>query len=159
MSTDNEPSDSLRVVNAVLTQLDQIRKFPNVLILTTSNLTSTIDLAFIDRADIKQFIGNPSLEAIYHIYQSATDELKRVKIIDDNEYDLAEYQILLSKLASRSSGLSGRALRKIPFLAHSLYLHGESTVTMINYLAAMLLAIEKHLVDCKNVNRGIENGH
>jgi SpoVK/Ycf46/Vps4 family AAA+-type ATPase len=45
----NEPSDAIRVVNALLTQLDQIKRYPNVLILTTSNITGAIDLAFVDR--------------------------------------------------------------------------------------------------------------
>ncbi len=45
----SEPSDAIRVVNALLTQLDQIRRHPNVLILTTSNVTGAIDIAFIDR--------------------------------------------------------------------------------------------------------------
>ena len=72
-----EPSDSIRVVNAVLTQLDSIRHFPNVLILTTSNITGAIDLAFVDRADIKQYIGPPSQAAIYSIYYSCIIELKR----------------------------------------------------------------------------------
>lgn len=76
----NEPSDSLRVVNAVLTQLDQLRMYPNILVLTTSNLTSTIDLAFIDRADLKQFIGEPSVEAIYEIFSMAIQELISVRI-------------------------------------------------------------------------------
>ena len=38
----SEPSDAIRVVNALLTQLDQIKAAPNVLILTTSNITGTI---------------------------------------------------------------------------------------------------------------------
>lgn len=75
-----EPSDSIRVVNALLTQLDQIRKYPNVLILTTSNLTEAIDLAFIDRADIRQFIGHPTYQAIYKIYASCLKELMRVNV-------------------------------------------------------------------------------
>lgn len=45
----SEPSDAIRVVNALLTQLDQIRRHPNVLILTTSNISGAIDIAFIDR--------------------------------------------------------------------------------------------------------------
>ena len=45
----SEPSDAIRVVNALLTQLDQIKRHPNVLILTTSNVTGAIDLAFVDR--------------------------------------------------------------------------------------------------------------
>lgn len=77
----NEPSDSLRVVNAVLTQLDQLRMYSNILILTTSNLTATIDFAFIDRADLKQFIGEPSAEAIYEIYLMAINELILVSTV------------------------------------------------------------------------------
>ena len=46
----SEPSDAIRVVNALLTQLDQVKRFPNVLILTTSNVTGAIDLAFVDRS-------------------------------------------------------------------------------------------------------------
>ena len=80
----SEPSDAIRVVNALLTQIDKLSRFPNVLVLTTSNITGTarrapllrnidcathlsihcplgaIDLAFVDRADIKQYIGLPS---------------------------------------------------------------------------------------------------
>ena len=44
-----ECSDSLRMVNSLLTQLDSIKRFPNVLVLATSNLTGSIDQAFIDR--------------------------------------------------------------------------------------------------------------
>lgn len=37
----------------------QIKSFSNVLILCTSNLSDAIDDAFVDRADVKQYIGNP----------------------------------------------------------------------------------------------------
>lgn len=50
----SEPSDAIRVVNALLTQLDQIRRYPNVLILTTSNISGAIDIAFIDRLEDTQ---------------------------------------------------------------------------------------------------------
>lgn len=73
-----EPSDSMRVVNAVLTQIDQLQRFPNILILTTSNLSESIDSAFVDRADLKQFIDYPSPVAIYHILESAIIELTKV---------------------------------------------------------------------------------
>ena len=46
----NEPSDAIRVVNALLTQIDQIKRHSNVVILTTSNVTGAIDLAFVDRS-------------------------------------------------------------------------------------------------------------
>lgn len=56
-------------------------RFPNVLIVTTSNISGTIDLAFVDRADIKQYIGLPSRAAIYQIYYSCINEMKRVRFI------------------------------------------------------------------------------
>lgn len=47
----------LQVVNALLTQLDKLKSRKNCLVMTTSNLSGAIDNAFIDRADIKQYIG------------------------------------------------------------------------------------------------------
>lgn len=76
----NEPSDAMRVVNALLTQLDQIRTLQNVIVLTTSNISEAIDVAFIDRADMKIFIGTPSLVARYAILRSCIKELQRVSI-------------------------------------------------------------------------------
>lgn len=76
----NEPSDSIRVVNAVLTQIDQIKRYSNVLILATSNMTGSIDLAFVDRADIKQYLGLPTANAIFQIYYSCVKELLKVLI-------------------------------------------------------------------------------
>ena len=90
---------AVRVVNALLTQLDQLKRLSNVLVVTTSNgrrtlatspgswiildlffvfsspldlfmyvwltaahanvVTGAIDTAFVDRADLKLYIGNP----------------------------------------------------------------------------------------------------
>lgn len=72
-----EPSDALRVVNAVLTQLDKLKQRKNVLIMTTSNISQSIDGAFVDRADIKQYVGPPPPQAIYWILKSCLDELMR----------------------------------------------------------------------------------
>lgn len=66
---------TLQVVNALLTQLDKLKQFPNVLVMATSNLAGSIDSAFIDRADIKQYVGLPSPEAIYWILSSCLREL------------------------------------------------------------------------------------
>ncbi|XP_074564249.1 pachytene checkpoint protein 2 homolog [Curcuma longa] len=38
----SEPSNSIRVVNALLTQMDKLKSWPNVIILTTSNITTAI---------------------------------------------------------------------------------------------------------------------
>lgn len=77
----SEPSDSIRVVNALLTQLDRLKSWPNVLVLTTSNVTGAIDIAFVDRADIKAYIGPPSVWARYEILRSCVKELCRVGIL------------------------------------------------------------------------------
>jgi SpoVK/Ycf46/Vps4 family AAA+-type ATPase len=39
----NEPGDAVRVVNAVLTSLDALKRRPNVLVLCTSNLIASVD--------------------------------------------------------------------------------------------------------------------
>jgi hypothetical protein len=36
-----------RVVNALLTQLDALKNYPNVMVLTTTNITQAVDLAFV----------------------------------------------------------------------------------------------------------------
>ncbi|MGH0136413.1 UNVERIFIED_CONTAM: hypothetical protein FKN15_061060 [Acipenser sinensis] len=141
-----EPSDAIRVVNSVLTQLDQIKRNPNVVILTTSNVTEKIDLAFVDRADIKQYIGPPSPAAIFKIYLSCLDELMKCQIIYPRqqlltlrelemlgflENKVSELSLLLNKIAQKSKGLSGRALRKLPFLAHALYIQVLFTFYLI----------------------------
>lgn len=146
-----EPKDAMRVVNALLTQLDSLKHYPNVIILATSNLASTIDLAFIDRADIKQFIGFPALKAIYEIYRSMLNELMRVGIVssvDIPDFSCAE-DSALKQLSEKSKGLSGRALRKLPYLAHAVHLHGGSIskISYEDFLKAIEQALDKHISD------------
>ncbi len=81
LTASSQPSDAVRVVNAVLTQIDALRQMDNVIILTTSNITEAIDLAFVDRADIKQYIGLPTHPARYEILRGCMTELMRVGII------------------------------------------------------------------------------
>lgn len=58
----SEPADAVRAVNALLTALDSLKGLPNVMLLTTSNITEAIDAAFLDRVDIKAYLGPPSLQ-------------------------------------------------------------------------------------------------
>ncbi|GJJ07734.1 hypothetical protein Clacol_001939 [Clathrus columnatus] len=76
-----EPSDALRVVNALLTQLDKLRHKKNVLVMATSNLVQAIDSAFIDRADIIQYVGLPPREAIYEILRTCLMELIKKGVV------------------------------------------------------------------------------
>jgi len=130
-----EPSDSIRVVNALLTQLDRLKTCPNVLVMTTSNITDAIDVAFVDRADLKLYVGPPDLRARFAILQSCVDELLRAHVlhppfeclplallaqIDD---DGSSRNVALTKrlhaAAAAADGASGRMLRKLPLLAVS----------------------------------------
>lgn len=94
----NEPSDALRVsksstmfylliaqqvVNALLTQLDKLKHRKNVMVMATSNLANAIDTAFVDRADIVQYIGLPPQEALYTILCNCLHELMKRGIIVD----------------------------------------------------------------------------
>lgn len=160
-----EPSDAIRVVNALLTQIDHIKRFPNVIILTTSNVTGAIDLAFVDRADIKQYIGLPSVNAIFSIYHSCLCELMKVGIISPVQQvlcvrdlevlrfvnnDATNLSLQLLEIARKSHGLSGRTLRKIPFLAHARHIQAQS-VTLQGFLSALSRTVEKQFEDRENL--------
>ncbi|XP_016067713.1 PREDICTED: pachytene checkpoint protein 2 homolog isoform X2 [Miniopterus natalensis] len=161
-----EPSDAIRVVNAVLTQIDQIKRHSNVVILTTSNITERIDVAFVDRADIRQYIGPPSAAAIFKIYLSCLEELMKCQIIYPRqqlltlrelemigfiENNVSKLSLLLSEISRKSQGLSGRVLRKLPFLAHALYIQAP-TVTIEGFLQALSLAVDKQFEERKKLS-------
>jgi SpoVK/Ycf46/Vps4 family AAA+-type ATPase len=57
----------MQAINALVASLDHLRSFPNVLLLTTNNLTSSVNVAFLDHADLKVSVGLPILEAKYEI--------------------------------------------------------------------------------------------
>ena len=76
-----EPSDAVRAVNSLLTSIDRLRQYGNVIVMTTSNISQNVDVAFVDRADVKQYVGLPVLEARYEILRSCVLELIRVGIV------------------------------------------------------------------------------
>ncbi|KAI8913468.1 pachytene checkpoint protein 2 [Gorgonomyces haynaldii] len=141
----NEPSDAIRVVNTILTNLDRLRHNENVLIMATSNLEKAIDDAFLDRADITAYIGHPEPLAIYHILKSCLDELGRCGIIQP--FAMKDYRqqalfhtcplsMRLWKIAQHLQGKSGRFLRKLVFLVHCQYIR-HPTTTCGRFLQAM----------------------
>ncbi|CAN0118354.1 unnamed protein product [Ectocarpus sp. 12 AP-2014] len=102
----NEPSDAVRVVNAVLTQIDNLRERDNVLVLTTSNVSEAIDLAFVDRADIKQYIGLPTAPARYRVLHSCLEELVRVGIISPPSHLPPSYSKALELTAGAAAAVA-----------------------------------------------------
>ncbi|KAL6064592.1 Pachytene checkpoint protein 2 [Balamuthia mandrillaris] len=152
----NEPSDAVRVVNALLTQIDRIKHLRNIVVLTTSNVSNALDDAFLDRADVKQYIGLPGVRCRYNLLKSAAEELMRVSIISPRQVLLDYHSVLLFKqeeenkltksslhllrIASLCEGVSGRSLRKLPFVALALYVQ-QSTATLAQFLDAVERAI------------------
>ncbi|KAG7303231.1 hypothetical protein JYU34_011697 [Plutella xylostella] len=162
-----EPSDSLRVVNAILTQLDRIRRHPNVLVLTTSNVTEAIDVAFVDRADIKRYVGPPSQYAAFEILRGCCEELMTrnivypherlfdMKVLKDSNFpesDAASPSYLLMEIAKEAanSEFSARSLRRLPFLARALYSHDKPNLT--EFLHALKMALEQYQFDTTAFN-------
>ncbi|KZT62957.1 AAA-domain-containing protein [Calocera cornea HHB12733] len=135
-----EPTDAIRVVNALLTQLDKLKQRKNVLVVTTSNLIDSIDPAFKDRADIVRFIDLPAQDGVYWILRGCLLELMRAKLIAPMELlDLRSLRLSkasntrrnqasdrLYDLSATCQGMSGRTLRRLPVLAAATYLGGAS---------------------------------
>ena len=150
----NEPGDAVRVVNAVLTSLDALRRKSNVLILCTSNMVNNIDEAFRDRVDYSVYIGPPSAPARYEILKSCLIELMDKGIIQvqgenifnnpsssvDCIHEMISKSDLL-KVANLSESYSGRGLRKLPLRAHAFYLQ-RAKVTLFEFVDAMLRTVE-----------------
>eukprot|EP01060_Flectonema_neradi_P022595 TRINITY_DN30832_c0_g1_i1.p1 TRINITY_DN30832_c0_g1~~TRINITY_DN30832_c0_g1_i1.p1 ORF type:complete len:441 (+),score=61.49 TRINITY_DN30832_c0_g1_i1:42-1325(+) len=115
----SEPSDSIRVVNALLTQLDSLKNFPNIVTLCTSNITEAIDLAFVDRADFKLYIGNPSGKARKSILVTALNEMLNKSLLTG--FPLSGGEPQLQHISNLLEDTSGRFLRKLPFLAFARF--------------------------------------
>jgi SpoVK/Ycf46/Vps4 family AAA+-type ATPase len=148
----SEPSDAVRVVNAMLTQLDRLKRHPNVLTLCTTNLASSIDAAFVDRADIKAYIGLPPVAARYTIFRDCVLELTRVCLIAPAveirvvpDAVTSEIEATLLATAQAAEGLSGRTLRKLPFLAHATYIQQSEPCTTLEFTRALQCAVADEL--------------
>ncbi|XP_046849748.1 pachytene checkpoint protein 2 homolog [Xenia sp. Carnegie-2017] len=128
-------------------------RHPNVIILTTSNITRAIDVAFVDRADIKQYIGPPSAKAIYKIYHLFTSIISPATQILDLSFvdnDVTHCSLELKKIAEKSYQLSGRTLRKLPFLAHALYSKAQ-TITLEEFLNNLSMVVDKQFKEKENL--------
>lgn len=154
----SEPTDAIRVVNALLTQLDKLKHRKNVLIMTTSNMSESIDNAFIDRADIKQYVGLPPAQAIYWILESCMRELMRVGLVAHadlppfahaehaqrhGDLEPGSHAFQLLELAKSCKGMSGRSLRRLPVLAHAHHIGmAQAPIECSVWLQAMALAVD-----------------
>ncbi|CAH2041907.1 unnamed protein product, partial [Iphiclides podalirius] len=161
-----EPSDSIRAVNAILTQLDRLKRHPNALVLTTSNVTGAIDVAFVDRADIKRRVGPPSERAAYEILRGCCVELMArgvvapreqlfpLRVLEaarfaESEGSRASLRLREVARAAAAGALSARALRRLPFLARAL--HAARAPPLLRFTDALHAALAQQLSDARDL--------
>jgi len=132
-----DPSDALRVVNAMLLQLDKLKRYANVVMLCTSNVTHVLDDAFLDRADLRLFVGPPSPQACFDMLLGALVELVRVGLVQAPVTNGT--RDALGQLAAELSGsaASGRFLRKLPLQAHVRLAASDAPVPADEFVRAM----------------------
>ena len=160
-----EPSDGVRAVNALLTQLDQLRQYPNVYVMCTSNVSEAIDEAFLDRADLRIHLGNPGASARYQILAQALNEMVRVGLlvsssggvraleevpgevrgawaggqVDAGEGGECGYvpEGLLWRACQSLREASGRQLRKLPLICWVNFVRGGTSCPLVDFVGAL----------------------
>jgi hypothetical protein len=168
-----EVGDAVRAANALLTGLDTILGIPNVLVLCTSNLTDTLDEAFLDRCGKHVVIPPPSACAMYEILKHELAILWRVGIISDWEDDLSNYfeaareqmgapSYQLRKIVDKLTGkeakhlnISARWLGRLPQEAMCSEMHDSDSITLMEAVANLLSHVGKMIISASSAT---ENG-
>lgn len=104
---ETDPMDVARAVNVALERIDELADYPNIYLISTSNLPSAVDSAFFDRADVHFRIGNPEPrhrgQILADIF-SHLNETFRCKLPTNPEQ--------MDRLIEVTDGFSGRRIRK-----------------------------------------------
>jgi MoxR-like ATPase len=77
----NEVHDAIRATNALLTGFDMVKNNANVLIICTSNMSDSLDAAFIDRCGRHIKVPQPDLAARYEILRNSLNSLVEREVI------------------------------------------------------------------------------
>lgn len=80
-SARNEVHDAVRATNALLTGFDMVKNNANILIICTSNLSDSLDAAFIDRCGRHIKVPQPTLAARYEILRLSINGLIEREVI------------------------------------------------------------------------------
>lgn len=109
LSLDANPVDVHRATDAVLASLDELaRRFPNLLVLATSNFPDAIDTALLSRADLIETIEAPDRAGVELILRDTIAELatawpKMTKLTETADF---------ARAVECGVGLDGRQIRK-----------------------------------------------
>lgn len=105
---ETDPMDVARAVNVALERIDELANYPNIYLISTSNLPSAVDSAFFDRADVHFRIGNPEPR---HRGQILSDIFSHLN--DTFGCKLPTKPNQMDRLIEITNGFSGRRIRKI----------------------------------------------
>jgi pachytene checkpoint protein 2 len=109
VSLEANPVDVLRATDAVLAGLDDLaERFPNLLVLATSNFAGAIDPALLSRADLVEMIEPPDRSGAERIVRDTLDELARSWPTVGRVSAAPGF----AEVIDRAVGLDGRQLRK-----------------------------------------------
>lgn len=128
-----EAQDALRATNALLTGIDRVNSYANIIILCTSNLASTLDAAFIDRCGLLLEVDSPSRGCQYSILRGRIQRLilrgvikSQAVLPDYRDSKFVKPGPKLNKLVELiDNSFSGRSLTQLPEQAILRYLRVE----------------------------------
>ena len=135
LSTQTNPIDTHRAVDAVLTSVDRLaREYPNLLFIATSNVPKLVDEAFTSRADVVYTFPLPDVEAREQILKGTIEAVAVgfpgiERVIADGS---------VRRAAEAADGLDGRRLRKL--VATAVAMRAEAQVNPRQMTGADLMA-------------------
>ncbi|KFY39351.1 hypothetical protein V494_04018 [Pseudogymnoascus sp. VKM F-4513 (FW-928)] len=138
----HEVHDAVRATNALLTGFDMVKNNANVLIICTSNMSDSLDAAFIDRCSRHIKIPRPGLAARYEILRHGINSLVERKVIKAPVKPLPSFRHTEYGVPTDFE-TAGHALR---LLAHNLEDNGPDgsivSARWVSQLAEIALANE-----------------
>lgn len=110
LSLDSNPVDVHRATDAALVELDRLaEKYPNLLLITTSNFPQAIDTAFVSRCDLVMHIPMPNYMAVRQILEETLMGFSKTFPSVKELIDTDEFETVIRACV----GLDGRQIRKV----------------------------------------------
>lgn len=111
-SARNEVHDAVRATNALLTGFDMVKNNANVLIICTSNLSDSLDAAFIDRCGRHIKVPQPAFSARYEILRHSINGLIEREVIKTSKTPLPAFRHTENRVPTDAK-TAGYALQRL----------------------------------------------
>ncbi|KAL7674326.1 hypothetical protein ACOME3_000606 [Neoechinorhynchus agilis] len=136
--------ESLRIVNTFIRQIDMLKSFTNLSIIVTSNVTTKIDSAILDRIPVRIKIGPPCLKSIRLIFLSILKYLSSNTVLNCTTASLLATHDTgndFERICDACVGLSCRRIRSFP--SKTLETFPESRFDINTFMKRMLEVINE----------------